>query len=99
MEYGRPGGVLRKVRCVGSKEVGGHGPQAASESDTISSSPPIARHNEPARPLLKYTSTPSSKGDHRFSRPIIHYPWIYCPCHRHQHPSFITQALVESGTG
>lgn len=30
MEYGRPGGVLRKVGCVGSKEVGGHGPQAAS---------------------------------------------------------------------
>ena len=29
MEYGRPGGVLRKVGCVGSKEVGGHGPQAA----------------------------------------------------------------------
>jgi protein SMG6 len=28
MEYGRPGGVLRKVGCVGSKEVGG--PQAAS---------------------------------------------------------------------
>jgi protein SMG6 len=30
MEYGRPGGVLRKVGCVGSKEVGGHGPQVAS---------------------------------------------------------------------
>jgi protein SMG6 len=30
MEYGRPGGVLRKVGCVGSKEVGGHGPQAAN---------------------------------------------------------------------
>ena len=30
MEYGRPGGVLRKVGCVGSKEVSGHGPQAAS---------------------------------------------------------------------
>ena len=30
MEYGRPGGLLRKVGCVGSKEVGGHGPQAAS---------------------------------------------------------------------
>jgi protein SMG6 len=30
MEYGRPGGVLRKVGCVGSKEVGGHGSQAAS---------------------------------------------------------------------
>jgi protein SMG6 len=30
MEYGRPGGVLRKVGCVGSKEVGGCGPQAAS---------------------------------------------------------------------
>ena len=29
MEYGRPGGVLRKVGCVGSKEVGGPGPQAA----------------------------------------------------------------------
>ena len=29
MEYGRPGGVLRKVGCVGLKEVGGHGPQAA----------------------------------------------------------------------
>ena len=28
MEYGKPGGVLRKVGCVGSKEVGG--PQAAS---------------------------------------------------------------------
>ena len=41
MEYGRPGGVLRKVGCVGSKEVGGHGPQAASERDAISSSPPI----------------------------------------------------------
>ena len=30
MEYGRPGGMLRKVGCVGSKEVGGHGSQAAS---------------------------------------------------------------------
>jgi protein SMG6 len=30
MEYGRPGGVLRKVGCVESKEVGGHGSQAAS---------------------------------------------------------------------
>ena len=30
MEYGRPGGVLRKVGCVGSKEVGGHGSQTAS---------------------------------------------------------------------
>ena len=30
LEYGRPGGVLRKVGCVGSKEVGGHGSQAAS---------------------------------------------------------------------
>jgi len=30
MEYGRPGGVLREVGCVESKEVGGHGPQAAS---------------------------------------------------------------------
>lgn len=30
MEYGRPGGVLRKLGCVGSKEVGGHGLQAAS---------------------------------------------------------------------
>ena len=30
MEYGRPGGVLRNVGCVGSKEVGGHRPQAAS---------------------------------------------------------------------
>ena len=30
MEYGRPGGVLRKVGCVGSKEVSGHGSQAAS---------------------------------------------------------------------
>jgi protein SMG6 len=30
MEYGRPGGVLRKVGCVGSKEVGGHGLQTAS---------------------------------------------------------------------
>jgi len=30
MEYGRPGGVLRKVGCVGSKEIGGHGSQAAS---------------------------------------------------------------------
>lgn len=29
MEYGRPGGVLRKVGCVGSKEVGGHGSQSA----------------------------------------------------------------------
>jgi hypothetical protein len=29
MEYGRPGGVLRKLGCVGSKEVGGHGLQAA----------------------------------------------------------------------
>ena len=27
MEYGRPGGMLRKVGCVGLKEVGGHGPQ------------------------------------------------------------------------
>ena len=30
MEYGRPGGMLRKVGCVGSKEVGRHGSQAAS---------------------------------------------------------------------
>lgn len=30
MEYGKPGGVLRKLGCVGSKEVGGHGSQAAS---------------------------------------------------------------------
>ena len=30
MEYGRPGGILRKLGCVGSKEIGGHGPQAAS---------------------------------------------------------------------
>jgi protein SMG6 len=29
MEYGRRGGVLRKLGCVGSKEVGGHGSQAA----------------------------------------------------------------------
>jgi protein SMG6 len=29
MEYGKPGGVLRKVGCVGSKEVGGHGSQGA----------------------------------------------------------------------
>ena len=29
LEYGRPGGILRKVGCVGPKEVGGHGPQAA----------------------------------------------------------------------
>jgi protein SMG6 len=29
MEYGRPGGVLRKVGFVGSKEVNGHGPQTA----------------------------------------------------------------------
>jgi len=28
VEYGRPGGMLRKVRCVGLKEVGGHGSQA-----------------------------------------------------------------------
>ena len=28
MDYGRPAGVLRKVGCVGLKEVGGHGPQA-----------------------------------------------------------------------
>ena len=30
MEYGRPGGLRRKVGCVGSKEVGGHGSQAAN---------------------------------------------------------------------
>ena len=30
MEYGKSRGILRKVGCVGSKEVGGHGPQAAS---------------------------------------------------------------------
>ena len=29
MEYGRPGGALRKVGCVGSKEVWGHGSLAA----------------------------------------------------------------------
>ena len=30
LEYGRPGGILRKVGCVGPKEVSGHGTQAAS---------------------------------------------------------------------
>ena len=29
IEYERPGGALRKVGCVGSKEVGGHGSLAA----------------------------------------------------------------------
>jgi hypothetical protein len=88
MEYGRPGGVLRKVGCVGSKEVGGHGPQAASESDAISSSSPIVV------PKAELQRRPSVLASHQCHHPLS----LDCPCRRHQHPSFITHALVELGS-